>query len=74
MTKRITPEETRAWFAGRMNERPDYGLGKVILDLLFHPRSPFRPRERRKFRRAFLWAVAWIGAAVCLFAFFNFAR
>lgn len=74
MTKRITREETSAWFAGRMNERPDHGLGKAILNLMFHPRNPFNPKERRKFRGAFLWAVAWIGAAVCLFAYFNFAR
>ncbi len=74
MTKRITPEETGAWFAGRMNERPDCGLGKAILNLMFRPGNPFNPRERRKFRGAFFWAVAWIGAAVCLFVYFNCAH
>lgn len=73
MTKRITPNETRAWFAAHMNERADYGMGKAILDLMLHPRNPFSPKERRKFRGAFLWAVAWLGAAVCLFVDFNFA-
>jgi len=73
MTKPITPDETRAWFAGHMNERTDYGLGKAILDLMLHPRNPFNPKERRKFRGAFLWAVAWLGAAACLFVYFNFA-
>jgi len=73
MTKPITPDETRTWFAGHMNERPDYGLGKTIVDLMLHPRNPFNPKERRKFRGAFLWAVAWLGAAVCLFVYFNVA-
>ena len=73
MARRITPEETRAWFAGYMNERPDYGLDKALRDLILHPRSPFHPRERRKCRGAFLWALAWLGAAVTLFVYFNVA-
>jgi len=72
MAKRITPDETRVWFAGRMRERADYGLGKAIVDLMFRPRNPFNLKERRKFRGAFLSALAWLGAAVAVFVYFNF--
>lgn len=74
MAERITAEQVHAWFAAHMNERPDYGVGKALVDLMLHPRNPFNPKERRKFRGAFLWAIVWMGAAVCLFVYFNFAR
>lgn len=72
MAQRITAEETRAWFAERMNEWPDYGFGTAVLGLMLHPRNPFNVNERRKFKAGFLFAVAWLGAAVALFVFFNF--
>jgi hypothetical protein len=74
MQKHVTPDDTRAWFAEHMKHRPDYGIGKAVVDLMLQPRSPFNPKERRRFRRAFLYAVAWLGAASSVFAYFNFAR
>ena len=56
-----------------MNARPAYGAGQAVTDLMLHARNPFNPKERRRFRRAFLWAVAWLGAAVGVFVYFNFA-
>lgn len=55
-----------------MNERPDYGLGHAVLNLMLHPRNPFSPNERRKFKAGFLYGVAWIGTAIAVFVFFNF--
>lgn len=73
MMKRISPGETRVWFAGHMKQRLDYGLGKAVAGLMLHPRNPFNPKERRKWRGSFLWAVAWLGTAVVAFVYFNFA-
>jgi hypothetical protein len=74
MQKHFTPDETRTWFAEHMKHRPDYGIGKAVLDLMLQPRSPFNPKKRRRFRPAFLYAAAWLGASVSVFAYFNFAR
>jgi hypothetical protein len=72
MAQRITPEEARTWFAAHMKRRPDYGLGNAVLSLVFPPRNPFSPKQRRKFKTEFLFGVAWFGVAITLFVFFNF--
>jgi hypothetical protein len=71
MAQRITPEETRTWFAAHTRRRPDYGFGHAILNVMLYPRSPFNVKRRRELRPGFLLAIAWLGAAVALFAFFN---
>ncbi|HEV2172767.1 MAG TPA: hypothetical protein VGR71_04330 [Nitrospira sp.] len=73
MEERVKPDETRAWFAEHMNERPDYGLGHAVLNLTLHPQNPFSPNERRKLKAGFLYGVAWIATAIAVFVFFNFA-
>jgi hypothetical protein len=74
MQKHVTPDNTRAWFAEHMKQRRDYGMGKAFADLMLQPRSPFNSKERRRFRRAFLYTIAWLGAAASVFAYFNFWR
>jgi hypothetical protein len=73
MKRDITPDETRAWFAVHMKRRSDYGLGNAVLSFMFHPRNPFSPKQRRKFKAGFLFAVAWIGTAIALLVLFNFS-
>ncbi|HEV2402560.1 MAG TPA: hypothetical protein VGS27_36860 [Candidatus Sulfotelmatobacter sp.] len=55
-----------------MKRRTDYGLGNAVLSLMFRPRNPFGPKQRRKFKTEFLFGVAWVAVAIALFVFFNF--
>lgn len=59
------------WFAAHVKRRPDYGFDRAILNLMLRPRNPFNVKWRREAKPAFLFAIAWLGAAVALFVFFN---
>lgn len=73
MAERVTPKQTRAWFAEHIKRRSDYGFGNAVRSLMLHPQNPFVPKQRCKFKTEFLFAVAWIGMAIVLFVFFNFS-
>jgi hypothetical protein len=71
MAQRITPEKARTWFAEHMKRRPDYGFGRAILNVMLYPKNPFNIKPRRELKPGFLFTIAWLGAAVALFALFN---
>lgn len=73
MAERVTPEQARAWFAEHIKRRSECGSGKAVLGLMLHSQNPFSPKQRRKFKTEFLFAVTWIGVAIVLFVLFNFS-
>lgn len=74
ITKPVTAEEARMWFAERMKRRPDCGIGNAALNWILWPRTPFDPQARRKFRGEFLFVLGWLLTAAAAFLYFNFAR
>jgi hypothetical protein len=74
MTTRITPEETHAWLKNYFQPRREIGLGKLIMDIVLNPRSPFEPEARRLPRRGFLIGAGLFAFAVNWFVYFNFVN
>ncbi len=71
MERRVSAEEAHTWFGEHMKQRPDIGLMKVAVNVMCYPRSPFNPKERRKFRKGFLLAVGLLVVFVALFFCFS---
>jgi hypothetical protein len=73
MGKRVSPEETHTWFAEHIQQRRDIGLRKAVVDVICYPRSPFNPKEQRKFRKEFLLAAGIFVVSVAWFVYFSTA-
>ncbi len=73
MGRRVSAEEAHTWFGEHMKQRPDIGLMKVAVNVMRYPRSPFNPKERRKFRKEFLLAVCLLVVSVAFFVCFSTA-
>lgn len=65
-----SPEDDRG-LARYLENRVEYGLGRMLADIAIEPRDPFKPDARRKVKKEFaviIWtAIALIG----WFAWFN---
>jgi len=54
--------------------RPDIGFTKILLDSAMLPRDPFKPRERRRFKKGFVAAMLFPFIAVVWFIYFSFPQ
>ena len=51
--------------------RPDFGFGKLLLDVALEARDPFKSWEPRKLKKGFLAAVLVLLLAAAWFGYWN---
>jgi len=62
---------SRGLYGKYFNSRPDIGFGKLLLDIAFNPRNPFKPWEPRKVKKGFVVAVLFLLVACAWFLYFS---
>lgn len=62
---------SRDLFVKYFKSRPDIGFGKLLLDIAFEPRNPFKPWEPRKMKKGFVAAVLYLLMACVWFGYFS---
>jgi hypothetical protein len=60
-----------SWVKDSLKLRPELGLGKASLLVVFEPPNPFEPGARRRPRKGFVPAVLWLLALVGVFVYFS---
>jgi drug/metabolite transporter (DMT)-like permease len=55
----------------RLRSRRDLGMGKALLDMVFHPANPFDKRRRRTPRHWFVFFIFVSGMLLGCFLYFN---
>ena len=50
---------------------PDIGFAQMLFDIALLPPDPFKPRERRKFKRGFVATMLLLFIAVAWFIYFS---
>ena len=63
--------DSRDLFVEYFKSRPDIGFRKMLLDIAFNPRNPFKPREPRKLKKGFAAAVLLLLLACAWFGYFS---
>ncbi len=63
--------DSRKLFEDYFRSRPDIGFTKMLLDLAFEPRNPFKPWEPRKAKKGFVVAVLFLLVACAWFGYFS---
>jgi len=53
-------------------QREEIGLLRTLADMAHEPRDPFKPWERRRWKKGFLLAALTTGAWLAWFAWFSF--
>ncbi len=61
-------------FVEYFKSRPDIGFRKLLLDIAFEPRSPFKTWEPRKVKKGFAAAMLFLLIACAWFGYFSLAR
>ncbi len=67
-----TTSEVYMALTGYLEQRPDFGLQKIFLDLALEPASPFDPKQSRRLKKSFVLAVFLALALAATFLYFNF--
>jgi len=65
------PQNSRRLIVDYFNSRPDFGFGKLLLDVALEARDPFKSWEPRKLKKGFLAAVLVLLLAAAWFGFWN---
>ncbi len=63
-----------ALFSLYFKARNDIGFANMLLDLALQPRDPFKPWERRKFKKGFVATMLLPVVAVAWFIYFSLPR
>jgi hypothetical protein len=74
MAVSVSPREVRTWIEQSLVQRPDFGLRKAIVNMLFNIPNPFDLRARRKPKAGFLVGAILFAVSVGCFCYFNFGR
>lgn len=67
-----TTREVYKALTGYFEQRPDFGLQRMLLNLALEPVSPFDPKQTRRFKKGFVLAVFLELALAATFIYFNF--
>jgi hypothetical protein len=67
-----TTREVYRALTGYLEQRPDFGLQKIFLNLALEPASPFDPKQTRRLKKSFVLAVFLVLALAATFIYFNF--
>jgi hypothetical protein len=60
-------------FVRYFKSRPDIGFRKLLLDIAFEPRNPFKPWEPRKLKKGFVAVVLFLLIACAWLGYFSLA-
>ena len=64
-------QNSRKLIVEYFTSRPDFGFGKLLLDVALEARDPFKSWEPRKLKKGFLAAVLVLLLAATWFGFWN---
>ena len=64
-------QESRKLIVEYFKSRPDFGFGKLLLDVALEARDPFKSWEPRKWKKGFLAAVLVVLLAAAWFGYWN---
>jgi hypothetical protein len=65
------PQNSRKLIVEYFKSRPDFGFGKLLLDVALEARDPFKSWEPRKWKKGFLAAVLVVLLAAAWFGYWN---
>jgi hypothetical protein len=65
------PQNSRKLIVDYFISRPDFGFGKLMLDVALEARDPFKSWEPRKLKKGFLAAVLVLLLAAAWFGYWN---
>ena len=68
------PASSRMLFEIYFRARSDIGFLKMLLDLALEPRDPFKPWERRRWKKGFVGALLFVLAAIGWFGYFSLVK
>jgi len=71
MPRQLTVSELRAELEANLRARPELGLWKAIVDLVFEPPNPFDRSARRQPKKEFVLLCVLIISSACVFLYFN---
>ncbi len=71
MPERFTLDDCHRLLAESLGARPDIGLWRLTLDVALEAQDPFKPWERRKFKKAFVFAALLVAFTTAWFIYFN---
>ena len=72
MGKQLTVSEVRNALEAKLKARPDFGLWKAFVNLVFEPPNPFDRRARRRPKKEFVGISILIIAGACVSLYFNY--
>ena len=64
-------QESRKLIVEYFKSRPDFGFGKLLLDVALEARDPFKSWEPRKLKKGFVAAVLVVLLAAAWFGYWN---
>ena len=67
-----TTREVYGALTGYFQQRRDFGIQKIFLNLALEPASPFDPKQVRRFKKGFVLAVFLALAFAATLIYFNF--
>ena len=65
------PQGSRKLIVEYFKTRPDFGFGKLLLDVALEARDPFKPWEPRKVKKGFLAVMLVVLLAAAWFGYWN---
>ena len=71
MARQFTVAEVRVALETNLRARPELGLWKAAVDLVFEPPNPFDPSARRRPKKEFVLFCVLIISCACVFLYFN---
>ena len=73
MSVSVSPREIHDWIEELLEQRPNIGLRKGIVNMFFVTPNPFDPRARRNPKTGFLVGTILFAASLGFFCYFSFA-
>lgn len=66
-----TAKEIERWLRDDLRRHHDVGVGSAVLNLLFEPRNPFNPKQRRRPRKLAVLICLVVFSMAASFAYFT---
>jgi hypothetical protein len=68
------PTNSHKLFEDYFRSRSDIGFIKMLLDVALEPRDPFKPWERRRWKKGFVGALLFVLTALGWFGYFSLVK
>ena len=73
-SKHDHPTNSRKLFEDYFRSRSDIGFTNVLLDFALEPRDPFKPWERRRWKKGFVSVLLFLLTALGWFGYFSLVK